>query len=143
GVCTSTSSCWKNTRWAGCGSRARRPASSTDVQSAALAWTTKLRVNRPPVAGCAPCLLFGSVATGERTPGLRRRRGSTAEAGTDGLASFACRRRVLHIGHSIREAPPQQGERRGGLARGSAVHRRQHGDLGARPVVGARAGMQL
>src|SRR5690606_3643497 len=48
GQCTITSSCWKKTSSAALSARAcRSAASSSRAQSAALPWTTKLRVKRP------------------------------------------------------------------------------------------------
>lgn len=81
-----------------------------------------------------------SQAAGQRAPSGRRCRGSPAQPRPDALAAFARLGGVLHIGHRVREPLAQQGKQRPRLAGRAAVHRREHRDLRAGPVVAVVVG---
>ena len=152
-----TSSCWKKTspgpscgpagRSSSSARRRRRAASRTSAQSAALACTTKLRVNRPRArasGGHAGRLASGSsgAAVSPRQFGGRRRAGP-AEPGPDHPALLARPGRVFHVRDGPREPAAQHGQQLRRLAARPAVHRGQQGHLGLGPVAAERAGQRL
>ncbi len=93
---------------------AAQPGQQTSAQSAALACTTKLRVNRPRARRERRARWSASPARpadcGEPAPLGRRRRAGPAEPGPDHPALLPGPRRRLHVPVGEREPPPEHGQ---------------------------------